>query len=88
MRPGRPLMLDYYHHSELQRWVNQTLTAAHMDVVYIYSSAMAPYALHLQRPGKVLDMQDVDLEKWAEYAARSRFPMRAVWAGGANPAGV
>jgi sugar transferase (PEP-CTERM/EpsH1 system associated) len=80
MRPGRPLMLDYYYHPELKRWINQTLAAAHMDVVYIYSSAMAPYALHLQRPGKILDMQDIDSEKWAEDAVRSQFPMRTVWA--------
>jgi sugar transferase (PEP-CTERM/EpsH1 system associated) len=80
VRLGRPLMLEYYYHAGLRRWVDQTLAATHMDAVYIYSSAMAPYALHLQRSGKILDMQDIDSEKWAEYAARSRFPMRAVWA--------
>ena len=59
MRPGRPLMLDYYFHPGLRRWVDATLAQAHMDIVYIYSTAMAPYALHLDRPGKILDMQDI-----------------------------
>ncbi|HEX5326391.1 MAG TPA: TIGR03087 family PEP-CTERM/XrtA system glycosyltransferase [Acetobacteraceae bacterium] len=80
MRPGRPLMPDYYFHPGLLRWVNATLAREHMDIIYIYSAAMAPYALHLDRPGKVLDMQDIDSEKWALYSRRSRWPMRAVWA--------
>jgi polysaccharide biosynthesis protein PslH len=79
-RPGWPLTLDYYFHPGLQRWVNETLARAHMDIVYIYSSAMAPYALHLDRPGKVLDLQDIDSEKYVLYAREARWPMRAVWA--------
>ena len=79
LRPGRPLMLDYYHHAGLRRWVDATLARTHMDVVYIYSAAMAPYALHLNHPGKFLDMQDIDSEKWALYSRRARWPMRTVW---------
>ncbi len=79
-RPGRPLTLDYYFHSGLQRWVNDTLARAHMDIVYIYSAAMAPYVLHLDRPGMVLDMQDIDSEKYVLYAREARWPLRAIWA--------
>jgi polysaccharide biosynthesis protein PslH len=80
LRPGRSLTLDYYFHSGLQRWVTETLAHKHMDIIYIYSAAMAPYALHLDCPGKVLDMQDIDSEKYALYAREARWPMRAVWA--------
>ncbi len=80
MRPGRPLMLDYYRHPGLHRWVAATLAREQVDIVYIYSAAMAPYALALDRPGKVLDMQDIDSEKWALYAEDAAWPMRAVWA--------
>ena len=79
-RPGRPLMLDYYRHAGLQDWVNRTMAAQHMDIVYIYSTAMAPYVLPAQRRGLVLDMQDIDSEKWTTYAAHTRPPMRWVWA--------
>ncbi len=79
IRPGRPLMLDYYAHPGLRRWVNATLARTRMDVIYIYSTAVAPYALHLNRPGKILDMQDVNSQKWALYAQKARWPMRAVW---------
>jgi sugar transferase (PEP-CTERM/EpsH1 system associated) len=80
LRPGRPLMLDYYHHAGLQAWVRATMAATPMDLVYIYSTAMAPYVLPIDRPGLVLDMQDIDSEKWTEYARHASPPMRWVWA--------
>jgi sugar transferase (PEP-CTERM/EpsH1 system associated) len=78
-RPGKPLMPDFYTSPALQRWVNDTMARVPMDVLYIYSVAMFPYAEHAQGR-KILDAQDVDSEKWAEYASKSRYPMRAVWA--------
>ena len=79
-RPGRPLMLDYYRHPGLGRWVAARLPGA--DVAYIYSAAMAPYVLDLppSRARRLLDMQDIDSEKWTRYAADAAWPMRAVWA--------
>jgi sugar transferase (PEP-CTERM/EpsH1 system associated) len=78
-RPGRPLMPDCYTSAALRRWVDRTVAEKAPDLIYIYTVAMAPHALHL--PGrKVLDAVDIDSEKWAEYAGKARFPMRAVWA--------
>ncbi len=79
IRPGRPLMLDYYYHPGLQRWVHDSLARQHMDVIYIFSVAMAAYVENLRRPGLILDAQDIDSEKWASYASQARWPMRAVW---------
>ena len=79
-RPGRPLMPDFYYSDALQDWVNAAMARTRMDVVYIYSVAMAPYAIGLDHPCKILDAQDIDSEKWAEYAEKAAFPMRLVWA--------
>ena len=79
IRPGRPLMLDYYRHPGLQRWVQDSLGRQRMDVVYIFSVAMAAYVENLRRPGLILDAQDIDSEKWASYASHARWPMSAVW---------
>jgi sugar transferase (PEP-CTERM/EpsH1 system associated) len=79
-RPGRPLMPDFYYSAALQRWVDERLAAVPMDVVYIYSVAMGPYALGLPGVRKILDAQDIDSEKWAEYALKAAVPMRWVWA--------
>jgi sugar transferase (PEP-CTERM/EpsH1 system associated) len=79
LRPGRPLMLDYYHHPGLQRWVRDSMARQHMDIVYIFTVAMAPYVEGLCRPGLILDAQDIDSEKWASYAGNAAWPMSAVW---------
>jgi len=80
LRPGRPLMPDFYASAALRKWVDTTLTRTRMDVFYIYSVAMAPYVLELAHPCKILDAQDVDSEKWAEYGRTAALPMRLVWA--------
>ena len=79
-RPGKPLMPDFYRSAALQRWTDSTLSRIAMDVVYIYTVAMAPYVRHATRPLRILDAVDIDSEKWAEYARKTRWPMRAVWA--------
>ena len=79
-RPGRPLMPSFYFAPALQRWVDETVARVRMDVVYIYSVAMAPYAARLAHGRRILDAQDIDSEKWAEYATKAAFPMRLVWA--------
>jgi sugar transferase (PEP-CTERM/EpsH1 system associated) len=79
-RPGRPLMPDFYYSPALQAWVNETMARIPMDVIYIYSVAMGPYVLHLKHRTMILDAQDIDSEKWAEYAVGTTYPMRAVWA--------
>lgn len=80
VRPGRPMMLDYYKQRGLHRWVDRTLAAHRIDLIYILCTAMAPYALGRVGTPKILDMGDVDSEKWADYARSSGWPMRAVWA--------
>lgn len=84
LRPGRPLMLDYYRHPGLHAWVRATMDATPMDVTYVYSVAMMPYVEHLRRPyppgmAVILDAQDIDSEKWTTYAETASFPMRHVW---------
>ena len=73
-------MLDYYAHPGLQAWVDATLAREPIDVAYIFSAAMAPYVLGGARPGLLLDMMDIDSEKWATYAGQARWPMSLVWA--------
>ena len=88
-RPGRPLMLDYNWHPGLAAWAQTKLGSRAVDVIYLFSTVMAPYVLpfiaipfmaHANRPIILLDMVDVDSEKWREYSLTARWPMRAIWA--------
>ena len=80
LRPGRPLTLDYFHDARLQAWVDRTLARGDIARVFIYCSSMAPYVMRPGAPGGVMDMVDVDSEKWTEYATRTPWPARSVWA--------
>lgn len=80
LRPGQPLSLGYFHDRRLQRWVDAKLADPAIERVFVYSSAVAEYAMHATTPRRVLDFVDVDSTKWTTYAAEARQPMRAVWA--------
>jgi len=79
-RPGRPLSLGYFHDPRLQRWVDAKLADPAIQRVFVFSSAVARYAMHAATPNRVLDFVDVDSAKWSAYATEATFPMRAIWA--------
>jgi len=85
-RPGVPLTLGWFHSARLRDWVSKRLTAGRYDAVFVYSSAMAPYVMgpeataQSRTPRRVLDLVDVDSEKWLAYAAEARPPRRQLWA--------
>ncbi len=83
-RPGAPLTLGWFHEPGLHAWAREGLAAGRYGAVFAYSSAMAPYAslppAFIDPPRRILDMVDVDSEKWLAYAADARAPMRQVWA--------
>jgi sugar transferase (PEP-CTERM/EpsH1 system associated) len=72
---GRPLTLPYYASGALSRWVADVVARERIDAMVVFSSSMAPYAMaHPQLP-MLLDLVDVDSEKWAAYAPRHRWPL-------------
>ena len=49
-------------------------------ITFVYSSNMAPYILDLPNTGtRVVDLVDVDSEKWRAFAATAKGPMRLVY---------
>ncbi len=79
MRPGRALTVDYFHHRGLARWVEGKYAGGIRDV-FVYSSAMAPYVMGRRGGRRVLDMVDIDSEKWRAYAEASAWPGRWLYA--------
>ncbi|MBF0374148.1 MAG: hypothetical protein HQL39_12110, partial [Alphaproteobacteria bacterium] len=76
---GRPLTLPWFHDSRLARWAAETARTA--DAAFVYSSAMAQYVMGPARPRRlVLDLVDVDSDKWRLYAEHRRGPSRWVHA--------
>jgi sugar transferase (PEP-CTERM/EpsH1 system associated) len=73
-------MLDYYANQPLRRWIERIAARETLDLAFVVSTAMAPYAAGLATVPKILDMVDVDSRKWADYARRGHGIARLVWA--------
>ncbi len=79
-RPGAPLLTGYFHDKHLANWVRRTARDHKIERVIAYSAAMAPYADLVANTPNLLDMVDIDSEKFAAYGRTSRWPQRLVWA--------
>jgi sugar transferase (PEP-CTERM/EpsH1 system associated) len=75
---GRPISTGWFWDSGLAQEV-RTLWSAPTDAVIAYCSSMTPYVEGFAG-ARILDLVDVDSEKWKQYSARSSFPRRDVYA--------
>jgi len=76
---GEALTLPYYRNTELKRWAAELADAGKISRGLAFSSAMAQFMpKNLER--RVLDMVDVDSDKWTQYAPTQRWPLSWVYA--------
>ena len=75
-----PMCVRYYRDQGLAAWISHIMASERPERVFVFSSAMGQYVLEASRSSRVLvDFVDVDLEKWAAYAAIKRFPARQIY---------
>ncbi|MDO9008797.1 MAG: TIGR03087 family PEP-CTERM/XrtA system glycosyltransferase [Thiobacillus sp.] len=76
---GEALTLPYYRSRELTQWAAGLAASGAVTRGLAYSSAMAMFMPPaLER--RVIDMVDVDSDKWTQYASTQRWPMSWVYA--------
>jgi sugar transferase (PEP-CTERM/EpsH1 system associated) len=68
---ARPLSLGYFGSRKMRRLVLRAASEHDFDAVFVYSSTMAQYVPRELTSRAVLDMVDVDSEKWRDYAGRT-----------------
>jgi sugar transferase (PEP-CTERM/EpsH1 system associated) len=75
---GSALSVALYRNRGLARWVKGVLDRVRPDIVFVCSSNMAPYVLNHPHRGRrrVVDLVDVDSEKWRAYATKATGPMK------------
>ncbi|MEO8367688.1 MAG: TIGR03087 family PEP-CTERM/XrtA system glycosyltransferase [Candidatus Solibacter sp.] len=73
------LTIPYFDSAELQQRVNQALGERSYDRIFVYCSAMAQYVEHVANIPMVIDLVDVDSNKWTQYAAFTKFPFSAIY---------
>ncbi len=78
---GEALTLPYYRDAKVAAWVQERMREQGIRHLLVYSSAMAQY-LPDSLPDDgilVLDLVDVDSDKWRQYAERLHWPMSWIY---------
>jgi len=80
---GKPLTTSYFADARIDRWTDEILERHAIDRVFVFSSAMAPFVMKrrdLDPARVILDMVDVDSDKWRQYARTAVWPQSWVFA--------
>ena len=72
-----PLSIPYYYDRRMKKWVDAQLEQDSLQRVFVFSSAMAQYVMNSQMSScrRVIDIVDVDSDKWRQYAQHKRWPL-------------
>ncbi|MGH6967662.1 MAG: TIGR03087 family PEP-CTERM/XrtA system glycosyltransferase [Stellaceae bacterium] len=65
---GEALSARYFRDRRLMAWIDKTVARVRPRAAFVYCSAMAPYVTGLALERRVIDMVDLDSEKWLSYA--------------------
>lgn len=68
MIQGKPWTIGYYENPQMRKAVREQLGSTSFDLIFAFSSSIAPYALMAPSIPKVLDFVDSDAMKWRQYA--------------------
>lgn len=79
---GQPLTLPYYGDSAMARWVGDRVREQDIHQLFAFSSAMGQYAPEPRDwpMRRVMDLVDVDSDKWRQYSEHKAWPMNWVYA--------
>ena len=75
----RSFSLAFFYSRTMTRRVREALASRDYDLVFVYCTAMAQYVEHIAGIPRVLDMVDVDSDKWMKYARHSPPPLSWLW---------
>jgi sugar transferase (PEP-CTERM/EpsH1 system associated) len=71
------LSVTFFRDRGLTRWVRDVVEKVRPEVIFVNSGNMAPYILDLPKTGiRLVDLADVDSEKWRAYAEQTSGPMK------------
>ena len=80
---GEPLTVAYYRDAMLREWVRKLAARRQLAGVFAYSACMAQSAMQTalgRAAPRVLDLCDVDSDKWRQYASSHGQPLKSIYA--------
>jgi sugar transferase (PEP-CTERM/EpsH1 system associated) len=75
----KPWTLGYFENPEMHAVLAGELSQNSFDLVFAYSSSMAPYARSLAGLPKIIDFVDSDASKWRQYAEMRSLPSKLLY---------
>ena len=76
---GRSCTEVFYAHHGMATWVQRVLWSRSISRAVVFSAAMAQFLARARGVRRVLDLVDVDSEKWRAYASARRGPAAAFY---------
>ncbi len=83
---GRPISIRYFYSTKLQNQLDDLLDRKFVDMIFCFCSPTAEYVFRSRHYRKglrgvacVMDLVDVDSEKWRDYAAKTRWPLSMIY---------
>jgi len=76
---GEALSARYFRDARLSRWIRATIDDVRPSRAFVFCSAMAPYAMDGAFERRIIDMVDLDSEKWRQYATAGSGIMSALY---------
>jgi len=83
---GQPMTVPYYYDAKLKDWVVRKVASHNIHRCVVYSSSMGQYlkAHVTSQLRSVIDLVDVDSDKWRQYAKKKLWPLSWVYRREAN----
>jgi sugar transferase (PEP-CTERM/EpsH1 system associated) len=75
----QPLTIPDFYSAALRQEIRKAVSLRSYDRIFGYSSAMAQYVEPSNQIPFVMDLVDVDSDKWLQYSNFTRFPFSAVY---------
>jgi polysaccharide biosynthesis protein PslH len=75
----QPFSISFFRCRKMARQIDSALRAESYDRIFVFSSSMAQYAEAASHIPRILDLVDVDSDKWLQYARRSAWPASWLW---------
>lgn len=74
-----PLTLAFYKNNQFQNWVNTLIKTKSIRKTIIFSAAMAQFVRYHSSLHRVIDLVDIDSDKWRQYADTKTWPQSWVY---------
>jgi polysaccharide biosynthesis protein PslH len=76
---GQPFSVAFFRSRRMRKRIEAALHSERYDRIVVFSSSMAQYARYVKDIPRILDMVDVDSDKWSQYANHSSWLWSWLW---------